>query len=357
MNFQVAFSRKPPTPITVPANNIALESTNDTDGIAGEDTLLASQEEPTSVRSSVIAAGSAKSDNADVGSSALQKDEQAQMVLRGALKFGRVEVANQLYEQLVSTNVDIDAATYTLFVNIAVKGEDLKCASDYLMKMEAAGFAPPAPLLDKVMELYSKHKSAMEKEEQKAATELGANMSASEPADSVKKIRDTTTVKSEATKIESDKEKGSKSMSADAPTFVPMAAQQLPAPAMLHQPPPPPPPPPVGPSPGSFHPFDFRAMHHAAAAMKGGMKGGFEFPPHFQPPAFLGKGKGKGNPFMDPSAFDPFMMAPPPQPQQNKSTSSASMGWWDETTNTWREGPKPEGLPKMFLHFIENSRI
>merc|ERR1740139_1037112 len=43
-------------------------------------------------------------------------------------------------------------------IDSCVLANDLKSASDFLMKMEASGHSPDTKLLDKVMELYSQQK-------------------------------------------------------------------------------------------------------------------------------------------------------------------------------------------------------
>merc|ERR1719199_982683 len=43
-------------------------------------------------------------------------------------------------------------------IEACINANDLKGASDFLMKMEAAGHSPELDLLDKVMDLYSQHK-------------------------------------------------------------------------------------------------------------------------------------------------------------------------------------------------------
>eukprot|EP00928_Gymnodinium_smaydae_P014471 TRINITY_DN15305_c0_g1_i1.p1 TRINITY_DN15305_c0_g1~~TRINITY_DN15305_c0_g1_i1.p1 ORF type:complete len:537 (-),score=161.66 TRINITY_DN15305_c0_g1_i1:188-1798(-) len=97
---------------------------------------------------------------------------EAQMVLGGAIKFGRGDVAPKLYEQLALQKVEITSKTYTMMIESCVLSQDLKGASDFLMKMEANGFSPDSSLLDKVMELYSQQKSKRESE----SKEMESNM-------------------------------------------------------------------------------------------------------------------------------------------------------------------------------------
>lgn len=95
---------------------------------------------------------------------------EAQMVLSGAIKFRRSDVAKNLYDQLVTQEVEVSDKTYTLMIDACVLAEDLKGASDLLMKMEASGHCPDTDLLDRVMDLYSKQKTQREKDK-KAAKE------------------------------------------------------------------------------------------------------------------------------------------------------------------------------------------
>lgn len=85
-------------------------------------------------------------------------NEEAQMVLQGALLLKRSNVAKLLNAQLVEKNVCIYQETYTLMVEAAVLNDDLKTASDLLMKMEKDGCNPESGLLDKVMDLYAQQK-------------------------------------------------------------------------------------------------------------------------------------------------------------------------------------------------------
>merc|ERR1712228_306397 len=85
------------------------------------------------------------------------------MVLSGAIKFRRVDVAKHLYDQLAEQQVEIQEQTYALMIESCIQGGDLKSASDFLMKMEASGHSPDTELLDKVMELYSQQKGNKDK--------------------------------------------------------------------------------------------------------------------------------------------------------------------------------------------------
>merc|ERR1719191_2341608 len=78
------------------------------------------------------------------------------------MKLGRVDLAKDLYEKLGSLKVEVAPATFALMVEACIQAEDLQSASDFLMKMEAAGHALDNTLLDKVMDLYSIHKKKRE---------------------------------------------------------------------------------------------------------------------------------------------------------------------------------------------------
>mmetsp|Transcript_168132 Transcript_168132/g.540033 ORF Transcript_168132/g.540033 Transcript_168132/m.540033 type:complete len:512 (+) Transcript_168132:173-1708(+) len=93
-------------------------------------------------------------------------NSEAQMVLQGAMRFKRAEVAKTLYKQLTDSQVEISERTFTLMIESSVLACDLKSASDLLMKMESSGCCPEADLLDKVMDLYSTQKSRREQERQ-----------------------------------------------------------------------------------------------------------------------------------------------------------------------------------------------
>lgn len=101
------------------------------------------------------------------GTEAAKANAEAQMVLGGAIKFRRVDVAKNLYEQLSDSQVEISEKTFALMIESCVLACDLKSASDFLMKMEASGHSPDSELLDKVMDLYAQQK--MKKESEKLA--------------------------------------------------------------------------------------------------------------------------------------------------------------------------------------------
>lgn len=98
------------------------------------------------------------------GPTAEKANAEAQMVLRGALGIKRSDVAKNLHAQLVEASVEASESTFELMIDVCLLGKDLKGASDFLMKMETAGFLPNSDLLDKVMNLYSQQKSEKEKE-------------------------------------------------------------------------------------------------------------------------------------------------------------------------------------------------
>jgi pentatricopeptide repeat protein len=111
------------------------------------------------------------------GEKAEKANIDAQMVLRGSIKFERAEVTTLLYEQLSDQSVEITEATFTLMIEACLRARELKLASDFLLKMENAGFCPDSELLDKVMDLYSIQKSQREREKQ-AQAEAEAQMAA-----------------------------------------------------------------------------------------------------------------------------------------------------------------------------------
>ncbi|CAE8739849.1 unnamed protein product [Polarella glacialis] len=88
-------------------------------------------------------------------------NKEAQMVLHGALRQSNgsavAHVAKGLYAHL--SDVELHKETYSLMVEACVKVNDLQAASDFLIKMEAAGFVLEHDLLDKVMEVYWVHKN------------------------------------------------------------------------------------------------------------------------------------------------------------------------------------------------------
>jgi len=99
-------------------------------------------------------------------------NEEAQMVLRGAINFKRVDVAKDLYAQLVAQNVDISESTYELMIEASILAKDISSSTDFLMKMESAGHSPCSELLDKVLDLYSSEKTQRdERKKMKAAEE------------------------------------------------------------------------------------------------------------------------------------------------------------------------------------------
>lgn len=97
------------------------------------------------------------------GEEAKKANDEAQMVLSGAIKFKRVDVSQTLYEQLTDQQVEIYEKTFALMIESSVLAQDLKTASDFLMKMEANGHSPDTELLDKVMDLYSQQKASKDK--------------------------------------------------------------------------------------------------------------------------------------------------------------------------------------------------
>lgn len=97
---------------------------------------------------------------AGASAAAPQANSEAQMVLRGAMKAGSrgAAVARSLHTQLTDNGIDISPVTFELMVEASVQATELQCASDFLMRMEAAGHTPSNELLDRVMELYLQRK-------------------------------------------------------------------------------------------------------------------------------------------------------------------------------------------------------
>lgn len=89
----------------------------------------------------------------------------AKLVLRGALSIKRSDPAIYLHDQLSKASVEISESTFEMMIEVCLAAEDLKGASQFLMKMESGGHLPRSALLDKVMNLYSEARTAREKEE------------------------------------------------------------------------------------------------------------------------------------------------------------------------------------------------
>ena len=77
----------------------------------------------------------------------------AQMVLRGAIAFGKYEVTHDIVDSLLGAKVTPSFDTFLLMVESMIAANDLPQASEYLMKMEQEGHSPDAMLLDRVMKL------------------------------------------------------------------------------------------------------------------------------------------------------------------------------------------------------------
>merc|ERR1719174_3289524 len=82
----------------------------------------------------------------------------AQMVLRGAIAFGKYEVTHDIVDSLLGAKVTPSFDTFLLMVESMIAANDLPQASEYLMKMEQEGHSPDAMLLDRVMDLYADYK-------------------------------------------------------------------------------------------------------------------------------------------------------------------------------------------------------
>merc|ERR1719217_974312 len=82
----------------------------------------------------------------------------AQMVLRGAIAFGKYDVTHDVVDSLTGAKVTPSFDTFLLMVEAMIASNDLPQASEYLMKMEHEGHSPDAMLLDRVMDLYAEYK-------------------------------------------------------------------------------------------------------------------------------------------------------------------------------------------------------
>jgi len=109
------------------------------------------------------------------GAAADKANSEAQMVLRGAMGIQRPDVARHLYDCLIEAHVEISETTFELMIDVCVAASDLKGASDFLMKLETAGFKPNSDVLDKVLDLYTKQQ---ETESLKASAEVEAVLGA-----------------------------------------------------------------------------------------------------------------------------------------------------------------------------------
>ena len=79
----------------------------------------------------------------------------AQMVLRGAIAFGKYDVTHDVVDSLAGAKVTPSFDTFLLMIEAMIASNDLPQASEYLMKMEQEGHSPDAMLLDRVMDLCS----------------------------------------------------------------------------------------------------------------------------------------------------------------------------------------------------------
>mmetsp|Transcript_49005 Transcript_49005/g.138469 ORF Transcript_49005/g.138469 Transcript_49005/m.138469 type:complete len:207 (-) Transcript_49005:105-725(-) len=94
---------------------------------------------------------------------AAKANQEAQMVLRGilnpTLEIQCPDIAHDLHKQLARSHIHVLEKTYCLMVETCIASGDLRGASDFLMKMEAAGHCADSSLLDKVMDLYTESRS------------------------------------------------------------------------------------------------------------------------------------------------------------------------------------------------------
>merc|ERR1719174_2141478 len=70
----------------------------------------------------------------------------AQMVLRGAIAFGKYDVTHDVVDSLAGAKVTPSFDTFLLMVEAMIASNDLPQASEYLMKMEQEGHSPDAML-------------------------------------------------------------------------------------------------------------------------------------------------------------------------------------------------------------------
>jgi len=96
------------------------------------------------------------------GDGAEKANADAQLVLWGAIDLKRSDVALNLYTQLEEDQVELSAGTFRKLIEACIKANDLKNASDFLLKMETSGHTPDTGLLDRVMELYARQKREKE---------------------------------------------------------------------------------------------------------------------------------------------------------------------------------------------------
>jgi len=121
--------------------------------------LAADGEEPPAPANTKVDDDAKANSGAISGDNAEKANDEAQMVLKGAIIAGRADVAKHLYEKLIEAHVEISETTFELLIDVHLSAKDLKGASDFLMKLETAGFSPNSELLDKVLELYSTKQS------------------------------------------------------------------------------------------------------------------------------------------------------------------------------------------------------
>lgn len=151
-------------------NYVAFKSKDQQRNFVIEDDAPPPPPPPPSKSASVAAEEGAALKALDLSGTTVEKaNAEAQMVLRGAINFKRVDIAKDLYEQLSSASIEIAEATFTLMIEAAVLAKDLKSSSDFLMKMETSGHSPATDILDKVLDLYSNQKQQREQEKQNNA--------------------------------------------------------------------------------------------------------------------------------------------------------------------------------------------
>lgn len=77
-----------------------------------------------------------------------------------SFNFRPSDVSGALHRRLIESRVRVSEATLALMAESCANAGDLKGASEFLMKMEAAGHCPDSALLDKVMDLFHEEKDS-----------------------------------------------------------------------------------------------------------------------------------------------------------------------------------------------------
>lgn len=184
---------------------------------------------PPAAKAPASALDSFGGDSSDKAAETTEKaNQEAQLVLRGAISYKRSDVTKDIYEQLTERQVEISEKTFTLMIEACVLSRDLKTASNFLMKMETSGFCPDSDLLDKVMELYSQEKTQKEQEKPDVAADYSfAGMGAVAPMPALSGIV------GDINQMNNSMEDGARAkLRTDAPLFVPSFGVTTPSPPM-----------------------------------------------------------------------------------------------------------------------------